>query len=74
MTISECVERFGFGCNGDIAECVARIPNGTGCIGGKSWTQQDEQTHNEGKSIAFMGRIWACTKAEALAPEAALAE
>ena len=57
MKNAEAVSRFGFGCGGDSHEVVARTANGTGCIGGKSWTAVDRKAKAEGDSIAFMGRV-----------------
>jgi hypothetical protein len=71
MTNSEAVERFGFGCGGDAKEVVARCANGTGCIGGFSWTTTDRAAKAEGQSIAFMGRVRFATQG-ALDPEAAI--
>ena len=57
MTNAEAIKRFGFGCMGDSREVIARTPNGTGCIGGWSWTALDRAAKAEGDSIAFMGRV-----------------
>jgi hypothetical protein len=57
MKNSEAIARFGFGCMGDSREVIARTPNGTGCIGGYSWTATDRKAKAEGDSIAFMGRV-----------------
>ena len=57
MKNAEAIARFGFGCMGDSHEVVARTPNGTGCIGGWSWTATDRKAKAEGDSIAFMGRV-----------------
>ena len=62
MKNAEAISRFGFGCMGDSHEVVARTPNGTGCIGGWSWTALDRKAKAEGDSIAFMGRVRFATR------------
>jgi len=71
MKNSEAIARFGFGCMGDSREVIARTPNGTGCIGGYSWTAIDRAAKAEGDSIAFMGRVRFATQG-ALDAEAAI--
>ena len=71
MKNAEAIARFGFGCGGDSVEVVARTTNGTGCIGGKSWTATDRAAQAEGNSIAFMGRVRFATRG-ALDAEAAI--